>query len=322
MKITVVIPNFNGLHFLETCLSSLDNQNFKAFSIILVDNGSTDGSLEYVRKHYPAVEIIQNLRNLGFAKAVNQGIRMSKTEYVALLNNDVEVDENWMGALYDAIKSDPKVFSVSSRMVRFQERDRMDDAGDLLTLFGWAFKRGDGEAVAKYAKPADVFSSCAGAAIYRRKIFRKIGLFDERFFAYFEDVDIGYRARVKGYRNIYCPEAVVYHIASGTSGSKYNNFKVRHSSRNEVYLIHKNMPWLQQLVNCPFLMTGFLVKCLYFISKGYGKAYLTGKAEALRTLKGIGKTKSSCWTSYLLIERDLIANTFHYLGFFLRKLKA
>ena len=132
-------------------------------------------------------------------------------------------------------------------MIRYSERDKIDDAGDEYTILGWAYKRGDGATVNKYNKSERVFSSCAGAAIYRRKLFEEIGYFDEAFFAYMEDVDISYRANIHGYKNIYCRDALVYHIGSATSGSKYNNFKVRLAARNNIYVILKNMPFFQLL---------------------------------------------------------------------------
>ncbi len=115
------------------------------------------------------------------------------------------------------------------------------------------------------------FTSCAGAAIYRKKIFEKIGYFDEEHFAYLEDIDVGYRARINGYENWYAPKAIVYHIGSGTSGSRYNHFKTRYSSRNNIYLIYKNMPFLQILLNLPFLILGFGMKILFFTQKRNGK---------------------------------------------------
>ena len=154
-------------------------------------------------------------------------------------------------------------------------RDR-DDAGNYYCALGWAYARGKGKDIHTYEKEEKIFSSCAGAAIYRKKIFDKIGLFDEEHFAYLEDMDVGYRARIHGYENWYAPDAMVYHVGSGTSGSRYNQFKIRYSSRNNIYLIYKNMPLLQIIINLPFLVAGFGIKILFFTLKGFGREYIAG----------------------------------------------
>ena len=134
----------------------------------------------------------------------------------------------------------------------------------------------------RYTEPSKIFAACGGAAVYRRDVFAKIGYFDENHFAYLEDIDIGYRARIFGYQNGYCPDAIVYHAGSGASGSRYNAFKVDLSSRNSIYLIYKNMPLLQLILNMPFLLLGFLVKTLFFIKKRFGLLYLRGLWKGIR----------------------------------------
>lgn len=162
------------------------------------------------------------------------------------------------------IERSPKIFSVSSRIIQLHHKELMDDAGDMYSLLGWAFQRGVGQPVAGYKKPCRVFAACAAAAIYRREVFEEIGYFDESHFAYLEDVDVGYRARIYGYDNVYCPAAELYHVGSGTSGSKYNSFKVKLAARNNLYLNYKNMPLLQLLFNLPFLLIGTGIKYLFF----------------------------------------------------------
>ena len=174
-----------------------------------------------------------------------------------MLNNDTVAKENWLEELVKCIQKDKKVFSVCSKMIMYNETDIIDDAGDEYNLLGWTLKRGDGQPISSYNKIEEVFSSCAGAAIYRRSILDEIGYFDEHFFAYMEDVDISYRAKIHGYKNIYCANAQIYHIGSATSGSKYNPFKVKLAARNNVYVPYKNMPILQILINLPFLALGF-----------------------------------------------------------------
>lgn len=276
MEVSVVIPNFNGIAFLDSVLASLEGQTLSNFEVILVDNGSTDGSCSFVTANYPWVHLIELSENFGFCGAVNAGIRAAKAPYVLLLNNDTEVKEDFVEEMLAAIRRHKNAFSCGARMVQYHDRDRLDDVGNYYCALGWSFARGRGKDIHAYETEDKIFSACAGAAIYRKKILEKIGYFDEEHFAYLEDTDIGYRARIYGYENWYAPKAIVYHVGSGTSGSRYNQFKTRYSSRNNIYLIYKNMPLLQIILNLPFLVAGFLVKFLFFAVKGMGKEYAAG----------------------------------------------
>ena len=275
-EVSVVIPNFNGMVYLEGVLSSLERQTNKNFVTIVVDNGSSDGSCEYIQKHFPEVKLIRFPENFGFCKAVNEGIRASGTEFVLLLNNDIEAAPDFVDEMTAAIKRHKKAFSCQAKMIQFHDRQKLDDAGNYYCALGWAYARGKGREICRYDREEKIFAACGGAAIYRREIFREIGFFDEEHFAYLEDTDVGYRARIYGYENWYAPRAVVYHVGSGTSGSRYNQFKTRYSSRNNVYLIYKNMPAGQILLNLPFLLAGFAVKILFFARKGLGREYIAG----------------------------------------------
>ena len=276
MEVSVVIPNFNGIAFLDSVLASLEGQTLNNFEVILVDNGSTDGSCSFVTANYPWVHLIELSENFGFCGAVNAGIRAAKAPYVLLLNNDTEVKEDFVEEMLAAIRRHKNAFSCGARMVQYHDRDRLDDVGNYYCALGWSFARGRGKDIHAYETEDKIFSACAGAAIYRKKIIEKIGYFDEEHFAYLEDTDIGYRARIYGYENWYAPKAIVYHVGSGTSGSRYNQFKTRYSSRNNIYLIYKNMPLLQIILNLPFLAAGFLIKFLFFAIKGMGKEYAAG----------------------------------------------
>ena len=276
MEVSVVIPNFNGIAFLDSVLASLEGQTLSNFEVILVDNGSTDGSCSFVTANYPWVHLIELSENFGFCGAVNAGIRAAKAPYVLLLNNDTEVKEDFVEEMLAAIRRHKNAFYCGARMVQYHDRDRLDDVGNYYCALGWSFARGRGKDIHAYETEDKIFSACAGAAIYRKKIIEKIGYFDEEHFAYLEDTDIGYRARIYGYENWYAPKAIVYHVGSGTSGSRYNQFKTRYSSRNNIYLIYKNMPLLQIILNLPFLAAGFLIKFLFFAIKGMGKEYAAG----------------------------------------------
>ncbi|MCM1386088.1 MAG: glycosyltransferase family 2 protein [Bacillus sp. (in: Bacteria)] len=279
MKTTIIIPNYNGMEYLEKCLRSLENE--KAH-VIVVDNGSTDDSFDMVCSKFPKVECVSFLSNTGFSKAVNAGLASARTEYVIFLNNDTEVESGFVVALEEVLDKDDTIFSASAKMLSMNEKDKIDDAGDLYCAFGWAYAIGKGEPAQNYRKSYPVFAACGGAAIYRKEVFDEIGGLDENHFAYLEDIDLGYRAQIYGYRNVYAPKARVYHMGSATSGSRYNPFKVKLSARNSVYLIYKNMPLLQILLNLPFLIVGYTLKTLFFMRKGLGMTYMKGVCEGFR----------------------------------------
>lgn len=309
-KVSVVIPNFNGIAYLDGVFGSLERQKMDNFETILVDNGSSDGSCQYVEEHYPWVHVIRLPENFGFCKAVNEGIRAARAPYVLLLNNDIEVEEHFLQEMAAAMDRHKNAFSCGAKMVQFHDRKKLDDAGNFYCALGWAYARGKGKPVDAYSKEEKIFASCAGAAIYRKKVFGKIGYFDEEHFAYLEDLDIGYRARLHGYENWYIPRAVVYHIGSGTTGSRYNQFKTRYSSRNNIYLIYKNMPLLQIILNIPFLILGFGIKLLFFSGKGMGREYLAGIKNGFQISRKENKVKFSVKNlhNYLIIQIELWIN--------------
>ena len=315
MKVTIIIPNYNGKHFMEPCLASLKEQTFRDFKILVVDNASSDGSVAYMKTEYPDIEVIALDQNYGFSKAVNVGIEHSTTPYVILLNNDTTVDPHYVEEMVKAIEKSPRIFSVSSKMIQMYHPELIDSAGDLYTLMGWGVCRGTGRPISNYNESDEIFTACAGAAIYRRSAFEKIGYFDENHFAYLEDIDVGYRAKIYGYKNMYCPTALVYHVGSGTSGSKYNSFKVKLSARNSVYLNYKNMPLLQLILNFLPLFLGYVVKYLFFLKKGWGKDYKDGVKEGLATMKAQKKVPFHLkhLTNYIVIEVELLLHTFGYL---------
>ena len=321
-KVTIIIPNYNGLKFMEPCFKALRAQSDQNFELLVVDNGSTDGSVKWLEDHQiPSIFLEENT---GFSGAVNIGIRESVTPYVILLNNDTEPQPDYVKEMVKAIQRSPKIFSVSSKMIQLYHKDLMDDAGDMYSVLGWAYQRGVGQKSSGYNKACRVFSACAGAAIYRREVFDKIGGFDEDHFAYLEDIDVGYRAKICGYENWYCPKAVAYHVGSGTSGSKYNSFKVKLAARNNLYLNYKNMPLLQLILNSLPILAGMAVKYMFFRRIGFASDYIEGVKEGLKTLKKTKKVRfqMSRLGNYIRIEGELILGTFLYVWEFMkRKLK-
>lgn len=315
MKLSIIIPNYNGERYLIDCLESLKSQTFKDYEVLLVDNGSSDKSCDTAVKIMNDIIIIKLDKNYGFSKAVNVGIKAAKARYVVLLNNDTIAEKEWLEKLYLAISEDNSTFSVCSKMIQYHNTNNIDDAGDEYCLLGWAYKRGDGTKIDSYVVSERVFSSCAGATVYDSKKLDEIGYFDENFFAYLEDVDISYRANIAGYKNIYCADAKILHIGSATSGSKYNDFKIRLTTRNNIFLTYKNMPLPQLIINIPFLFLGWIIKAIFFSAKGFSRSYFQGTKDGILSISKIRKTKLKIKNlpNYFYIEYKLVINTIKYI---------
>ena len=326
MKTYIIIPNYNGNHFLEKCMLALENQSKHDFSILFVDNNSKDDSIKtiraYIEKEPERIFLIENKENYGFAKAVNQGILFAKeagARYALLLNNDTEVDSFFVEKLVRFMEEKEakgeRVFALSSKMVKMHDPRLMDDAGDELCVLGFPFQRGLEDSEKNWNKAEEVFSACAGAALYSIEALEKTGLFDEKHFAYLEDVDISFRAQLYGYKIYFCPEAVCKHVGSGTSGGKYSNFKVELSARNSVFLLYKNFPFFLKVLNFLSFLLGFCIKAIYFQKKGYGKAYRKGLITGLRERRTMKQAnfRGIPLSRYLQIEARLIRNCFVYL---------
>lgn len=322
-KISIVIPNYNGIKYLPECLQALENERHQpetpAFSILIVDDGSTDDSVQFISEHFPDIRTISLNENTGFCHAVNVGIRESTAPYIILLNNDTKVKSGFISSLYKAIHNKPRVFSVSSKMLMWDKPELTDDAGDYYCALGWAYARGKGKPASYYDKSAEIFSACGGASIYRASVFNEIGLFDENHFAYLEDLDIGYRARINGFINLYEPGAEVLHFGSASTGSRYNPRKTLLASANSIYVIWKNMPALQLLLNLPFITAGFFIKFLFFCRKGMGKIYLKGLLQGLRRCTDKKnkyhkiKFQRKNFRNYLIIQLELWINLFRLI---------
>ena len=318
MKASVIIPNLNGAGWLRDSIESIWNQTERDFELIVIDNGSTDESLDIAKSYEgrPNYTLICNDRNTGFSHAVNQGIAIARGEYVVLFNNDAFAEPQWLAELIRTAEQDPKIFAVSSLMLRYYEPELADDAGDYVTLLGFACKRGDGLRAARYTKPCRVFSACGGAALYRKSILEEIGVFDELFFTYYEDVDLSWRANNFGYKNCYCPTARCRHICGATTGAvRYNPFKSIQSGRNSILLPYKNMPALMLLLNAIPLVLGYLLKVLIFRLRGFGVDYAKGFSEAFTTLPKLNKPPF-LWRNLpncVWVEFSLIAGLFQYL---------
>jgi len=276
-----VIPNWNGERFLHLCLGSLHEQSFEDFETVLVDNASSDGSLQLVERDFPEVRVISLRENRGFSAAVNAGIETSEATYVALLNNDTEVDPGWLEALVRAAERHPEAGLFASKLVDFYDRRVLDGAGDALRLSGLPYRLGHGERDrGQFDAPAYVFSACGAAALYRRGMLDEIGLFDEDFVSYCEDGDLSFRAQLAGYRCFYVPDAVVYHMGSASTGGKRSATATRLGTRNSLSLLVKNLPLSAAPHILPFFVLGQIARLLTAAATGTLRAHLEGLAGA------------------------------------------
>jgi GT2 family glycosyltransferase len=251
--VSIVIVNWNGREHLARCLPSLMAQTYRDFEIIIVDNGSSDGSVAFIRQHYPHVHLLQNSENLGFARPNNQAIRLARGRYILTLNNDTELRPNWLQALVSAGHAHPEIGAFASLIVFDGRRHMIDSAGLSVSLAGIGCQNRLGEDVQQVQQPEEVFGVCAAAALYRRELLEDVGLFDEDYFAYYEDVDLAWRARLRGWRAMLVPQAVVYHVHSATSG-RASVFKERLITRNKVWTTLKNYPFPAWLLFLPLIL--------------------------------------------------------------------
>jgi GT2 family glycosyltransferase len=240
IRISIIIVNWNGAQHLPICLNSLRRQTFTDFEVILVDNHSRDDSLDLLKRDYPEVKVIALSENRGFTGGNNAGIRSAQGSIVVLLNNDTEVDPQWLQVIVDTFDRHPEAGFVASKMLLFDQRDKFHTTGDFYRLDGIPGNRGVWETDrGQYNHEEVVFSACGGSAAYRRSMLDQIGLLDEDFFYSCEDIDLAWRAQLAGWKCVYAPDAIVYHKLSATGGGSIASF---YDGRNFIYLIAKNYP--------------------------------------------------------------------------------
>jgi GT2 family glycosyltransferase len=241
--VSVIIPNWNGKKFLKGCLDSLLGSNYPQTEVVIVDNGSKDGSVEFLQEHYPSVKLVTFPHNTGFSVAVNAGITNSSGEFVALLNNDTVVEPDWITQMVSAMREHAEIGSTGCKMLAYDDHKLLDGAGDGYRRGGLPGRIGHREIDrGQFDKQRYILGPCGGAALYRRSMLDDIGLFDDDYFAYLEDVDIGLRAQSAGYKCLYVPTAVMYHLGCGTTGSGYHPLVVKLSAQNNWNTIVKNIP--------------------------------------------------------------------------------
>ena len=282
-KISVIVVNWNGERFLERCLTALMAQTVKPHEVILVDNASTDGSLEIVRR-FPSVRLISCEQNTGFARGNNLAIKTASAEsqWIALLNPDAFAEPRWLEELLVAAKSNPGFDVFGSKLVNAADPIVLDGAGDIYHMSGLVWRMAHGMPSSDAAEGAiEVFSACAAAALYRRSALRELGGFDEDYFCYVEDVDLGFRLKLAGRRCLYVPQSVAHHVGSGTTGGQHSDFALYHGHRNLVWTFVKDMPGLLFWLLLPLHVALNLVTVIWFALRGRGGIILRAKRDAL-----------------------------------------
>lgn len=245
-SVSVVVLNYNGHRhlgkILENCLESLFNTNYHDFEVLFVDNASTDDSISFVKEHFgndPRVRIIQNKKNFGFAEGNNRGIKNSTREYIALLNNDVIVDPNWLAELVKSAEP-PEVGAAQSKLLQMAQRTLLDCAGGLLDYYGYHVERGRGEDADLFNQPGEIFYAKGASLLLKREILEKAGLFDPEIFLYFDEVDLCWRIWLSGYRIVYAPRSIVYHASGSTVSATQMRSKIYYYTRNHFLILLKN----------------------------------------------------------------------------------
>jgi GT2 family glycosyltransferase len=288
--VAVIIVNSNGGTYLARTLEAVARQTLSPTATYVVDNGSTDGSTAEAEARFPSIEVIRLGHNAGFALANNVAVQSTDCEFVALLNPDAFPEPEWLERLVGAAGAAPECASFSSRLMLAGEDGVIDGEGDSYGVNGFAWRRHHGRRIgsmgAEPAVPQEVFSACAAAALYRRAAFLDAGGFDERFFCYLEDIDLGFRLRLRGERCLYVPGAVVHHVGSGVTG-RASDFSVYHAQRNLVWTFTKDMPAALFWLYLPQHLLLNALAVVWYSLRGQGRTILRAKRDALRGLGAV-----------------------------------
>jgi GT2 family glycosyltransferase len=284
-SVTAIVLTYDGRALLDVVLPSLAAQSEPAREVIVVDNGSTDGTSQWLRSQWPQVKVLALPTNIGVAAALNQGVAQAGGEYVALLNNDLELAGDWLAEMVAGLQRHPDAASVACKLRSYRDRERLDGTGDVLTRRLVAFRRGGGELdEGQYDREEEILTPTAGAALYRASALAEVGPFDESFWAYFEDVDWGLRAQLAGWRSWYIPDALAFHMGGATTGGDRNPFYLVLHYRNRIGLMVKDLPLALLLQSAPAILreqAGTLVHCA---RNGTLRLYLRALLGALRLM--------------------------------------
>ena len=293
-KVAVIIVNHNGGELLLRCLRAIARQTLAPHRVYVVDNASQDGSVDSIARDFPAVSLIKLDKNIGFSAANNLAVRrIEDCEWVALLNPDAFPEPAWLECLTAAAAEHPEYDFFGSRMLMADEPDRLDGVGDAYHFSGFVWREGHGApAAGLFLEAREIFSPCAAAALYRRDVFLEADGFDEDFFCYLEDVDLGFRLRLRGHRCLYVPAAIVQHTGSALTGRR-SDFSIYHGHRNLTWTFIKNVPspWLWLLL--PLHVVACVVSIAWFASQGNATAIWRAKVDAIKGLGGMRAKRRS-----------------------------
>jgi GT2 family glycosyltransferase len=290
--VSIIVVTWNGRHLLEECLSAVEAQQDVTFETIVVDNGSDDGTADFVRERFPRVRAIPLQRNLGFAGGNNAGAAAARGRYVAFLNNDTVVEPGWLSALRAGIDEAAGFALATSRIVYMHDPSRIDSAGDSVLRWGGAFKRHHGASAHVANQSEEVFAVCGAACLMPRALFDELGGFDEDFFASHEDVDLSYRAQLRGYRCRYVAGAVVRHHGSATLG-RVSRFAVFHGQRNVEWMYFKNTPRSVLLRSLPGHVMYNVAAAVHFARLGLFGTFVRAKIAALAGMPRVVRKRAA-----------------------------
>jgi len=309
--VSVVVVNYNGLQHIETCLTSILSTRYSNFEVLFVDNGSTDESVTYVENHFPTVRVLKNLTNKGSAGGYNSGILEARGNYVAILNNDVEVDPDWLLPIVQLIEGDQSIGAADAKYLNYYNRRTFDDiaaAGRFLDYFGTVYARGVNRVdLGQYDKPARIF---AALTIFRKCIFEQVGLFDEGFFYGYDEVDLSWRINLRGYKIMYVPSSTIYHKASQTSRLG-NTLKPRFYfmiKRNRLQMLIKNLPANRLIPALTITLLEYGLYLLYWLTKKnrqYSTELLSSMLWVCRNLKKIWVKRKAVQNIRRVSDREL-----------------
>jgi GT2 family glycosyltransferase len=308
-SVTVIVVNFNAQDTLPRCLEALRAQSLQAARVIVIDNASTDGSIESARKLFPEFEYVCLPENTGFAAANNRAIERCDSEFVALLNPDAFPEPAWLEELVKAARQTPNAASFGSCQLMAGDADVLDGIEDVCHISGLVWRGGHGRSRnSDDCLAREIFSPCAAAVLYRRQAIQSIGSFDEDFFCYVEDVDLGFRLRLSGWQSWYVPTAVVRHVGSATTGGAHSSFAVYHGHRNLVWMFVKNMPGYLFWLFLPLHLAMNLVSVVWFIFRGQPGTILAAKRDAILGLRRVWQKRGIVQSRRTIPAGTLLAN--------------
>lgn len=302
MSINIIIVNWNSGDLLRKCIQHLLMQTHLPKRIFIVDNGSSDGSLEFDLES-DRISILKMKTNIGFAAANNRALSICDSKFIALFNPDTFTEPDWIEKMLLAAEKYPTAAAFGSRQLSYKNNKIIDGIGDCYHLSGLVWRHRHGHThTPSDIEAHDIFSPCAAAAMYRRDAILEVGGFDEKYFCYSEDVDLGFRIRLSGYSAMYVPDAIVYHMGSASTGGQHSDFSVYHGHRNLVWTFVKNMPCVLFWTFLPLHLLLNIVTIFLFIKMGQGRVILRSKWDAIRGLPEIIKKRRH-------IQRNRIAET-------------